>query len=169
MIFSLAFVIIPAVCPMRWMGLYSGVAGIIFAVANVLGPVLGGALGDEGAWQWIFLLNVPAAAVSAILVSVGLPGPKTPIRMADLARVDYLGALLSIAGAVLLVYGLQTGGSTHAWSSGVIIGVLIAAVASVIIFFGWEFRLDTMETKTRIEAMFPLRLLRDPVVGFLLL
>ncbi|KAF4537715.1 Haloalkane dehalogenase [Lasiodiplodia theobromae] len=168
-IFSLAFVTVMAVCPMRWMGFYSGVSGMTFAVANVVGPLLGGRLGDEGAWKWIFLLNVPVAVVAAALVGGALPGPRTPIVLADLVRVDYVGAVLSVGGAVMLVYGLETGGSTYAWDSGVIVGVLVAAGVTILLFFGWEWKLGGREGKTRIEPLFPFRLLRNPVIVLIFL
>lgn len=168
-IFSLAFVTVMAVCPMRWMGFYSGVSGTTFAIANVAGPLLGGKMGDEGAWRWIFLLNVPAAAVAAGLVGVALPGPATPIVLADLVRVDYVGAVFSVGGAVLLIYGFETGGSTYAWGSGVIVGVLVAAVVAILLFFGWEWRLDGREGRTRMEPLFPFRLLRNPVIVLIFL
>ncbi|EOD44457.1 putative haloalkane dehalogenase protein [Neofusicoccum parvum UCRNP2] len=168
-IFSLAFVTVMAVCPMRWMGFYSGVSGTTFAIANVAGPLLGGKMGDEGAWRWIFLLNVPAAAVAAGLVGVALPGPATPIVLADLVRVDYVGAIFSVSGAVLLIYGLETGGSTYTWGSGVIVGVLAAAVVAILLFFGWEWRLDGREGRTRMEPLFPFRLLRNPVTVLIFL
>lgn len=168
-IFSLAFVTVMAVCPMRWMGVYSGVTGMTFAVANVVGPLLGGRLVDEGAWRWIFLLNVPVAVVAAALVGVALPGPRTPIVLADLVRVDYVGAVFSVGGAVMLVYGLETGGSTYAWDSGVIVGVLVAAGVAILLFFGWEWKLDGREGRTRVEPLFPFRLLRNPVIVLIFL
>jgi predicted MFS family arabinose efflux permease len=39
------------------MGFYSGVVSSVFALANLLGPVLGGAIADHTNWRWIFWIK----------------------------------------------------------------------------------------------------------------
>ena len=57
--------IIPAKQLGRWMG-YQGVA---FAVASVLGPVLGGLFVQHLTWRWAFYINLPIGLLAmAILV-----------------------------------------------------------------------------------------------------
>jgi len=83
-------------------GLWSGVAGIAVA----LGPVTGGFLLEHFWWGSIFLVNVPIVVVGLVLVFLVVPESKDPAP----GRVDPLGVLLSIAGLVLLVYGIIKGG-----------------------------------------------------------
>jgi len=56
-VYSVVFVTLADICPARMLGVYSSVVSSVFAVANVLGPILGGAICDTGDWKWIFLLK----------------------------------------------------------------------------------------------------------------
>jgi MFS family permease len=38
-------------------GFYSGVISSVFAIANLLGPILGGVITDSTTWRWIFFLK----------------------------------------------------------------------------------------------------------------
>jgi predicted MFS family arabinose efflux permease len=38
-------------------GFYSGVISSVFAIANLLGPILGGVITDNTTWRWIFFLK----------------------------------------------------------------------------------------------------------------
>jgi len=48
----------------RVMGRFSSV----WALASILGPVVGGGIADGLGWRWVFLLNVPFGAASAVLL-----------------------------------------------------------------------------------------------------
>jgi MFS family permease len=51
-----------------------GLIGAVFGIAFLLGPILGGALLLLG-WQWLFLINLPIAAVVLVAALRLLPGP----------------------------------------------------------------------------------------------
>lgn len=153
-----------------------------------MGPILGGIFSDSGAWEWIFLLkyltpclihtslgtnihhSIPGAFISAVLILTALPNPvhQSNDLKKTLARVDYIGAILSIAGAILLIYALQTGGTTHPWTSAPILCTLIASLLSILLFFLHSHHLShTPNAKT--GPLFPLRLLRNRVLCLILL
>ncbi len=67
------------------------------------GWVLGGVLADGPGWRWVFLVNVPIAAVAAVVAPRLLA--ETP-RDGD-RRLDVPGGLTVTAGTALLIYGLQ--------------------------------------------------------------
>jgi EmrB/QacA subfamily drug resistance transporter len=71
-------------------------------ISFIVGPTLGGWLVDVSTWRLIFLLNVPVAAATLLLLS-RLGGMRQP-RREDL-RVDVPGAILCTAGLGLLVAG----------------------------------------------------------------
>src|SRR5258708_13028547 len=54
----------------RVLGIFSGVTGL----AIIAGPVLGGAIAQGLAWQWVFLLNVPIRLSVLATVLRRLPG-----------------------------------------------------------------------------------------------
>ncbi|GAQ35253.1 major facilitator superfamily transporter [Aspergillus niger] len=117
----------------------TGLSGVVFSLGLVLGPLFGGAIAEHGNWRWVFLLNVPAGALSWALIFIALPtGFPYSARSRDsvlpselltrqsvlLRRVDVLGAFLVLATSVFLVAALQEGNYDFGWDS-----------SSVIIFF----------------------------------
>ena len=75
-------------------------------------------------------------------------------RNPDPGRVDVLGVLLSVAGLVLVVYGIIQGGDTGAWLRWDVLGPAVGGLA-VLVLFGWH--------ETRIShPSLDVRLFRDP-------
>ncbi|MFE2143443.1 MFS transporter [Streptomyces sp. NPDC059456] len=83
----------------RAVGLWSGFGGVGAAV----GPFLGGWLVDGPGWRWVFLLNVPVAAVCAPVALRHVPESRDPQAH---GRFDVLGAALGAAALALLTYAL---------------------------------------------------------------
>ena len=111
-------------------GLFSAITGI--SVAS--GPLVGGAVVQGLAWQWIFWLNVPIGVVAAALVLRRLPesfGPNTSI--------DARGLLLISGAALGIVWGLVRG-NTAGWSSPEVVATIAAGVLLVGAFVAWERR-----------------------------
>ena len=76
--------------PPRERGRYSGYIGAVFALATVLGPLIGGVIVDTSwlGWRWCFYVGVPFAAGRLVI----LQRPCTcPIDQAQV-KIDYLGA-----------------------------------------------------------------------------
>ena len=89
-------------------GVWASAVGVAIAV----GPVTGGVLLNHFWWGSVFLINVPLTAIAVVAISLLVPESKSPSP----GRVDYLGVLLSIAGLVLLVYGIIRGGDAGSWT-----------------------------------------------------
>src|SRR3954469_3800208 len=111
-------------------GMFSAITGL--AVAS--GPLIGGAVVQGLAWQWIFWINVPIGAVTVPLVLTKMResrGTDTSLDLRGLALVT--GGVLGFVWA--LVRGNEAGwGSTEVVGSFVLGAVLIAA------FVAWELR-----------------------------
>ncbi|HEX7992799.1 MAG TPA: MFS transporter, partial [Streptosporangiaceae bacterium] len=99
-------------------GIWASAVGIAIAT----GPVTGGLLLNHFWWGSVFLINVPLTAIAVIAISLLVPESKSPSP----GRVDYLGVLLSIAGLVLLVYGIIRGGDAGSWLERGVIGPIAA-------------------------------------------
>jgi MFS family permease len=73
-IFPVASAVIGDTFPPERRGRALGLIGAVFGIAFLLGPILGGALLLLG-WQWLFLINLPIAAVVLVAALRLLPGP----------------------------------------------------------------------------------------------
>src|SRR5271170_4300545 len=93
-------------------GIFSAVTGLAVAA----GPIVGGAVAQGIAWQWIFWLNVPIGAVMVPLIVTKLG----PGQRAD-ASLDPLGLVLATGGAFGLVWALVRA-NTVGWASPEIVG-----------------------------------------------
>jgi membrane protease YdiL (CAAX protease family) len=55
-----------------------------------------------------------------------------------LARIDYIGAALSIVGITLFLVALQAGGYSHSWESAYVLVQLIVGILLIIAWIVWE-------------------------------
>ena len=83
-----------------------GLVAAAGAIAVAAGPLIGGAVTTFASWRWVFVGE--AVIVVAILLALRKVDDASP---AARARFDVLGALLSIAGLSLLVYGVLKSGT----------------------------------------------------------
>lgn len=108
----------------KWAGLLMSV----FAVATIIGPLLGGWITDNVSWRWVFYVNLPVGIAAIVVTAVALPGHLATHKH----RIDYSGAALLVAAAVPLLLGFSWAGSEYPWGSWQIVGLFaFAAVMSV--------------------------------------
>jgi EmrB/QacA subfamily drug resistance transporter len=110
----------------RAIGAWSGLAGI----AGALGPFLGGWLVEVATWRLVFLINVPLAAIVAVVALRHVPETRDP-SMAP--GIDLLGALTGALGLAGLTYGFTAWPAMGLWSPGVI-GALGLGVLGMLAF-----------------------------------
>ena len=114
----------------RALGLFSGVTG----VALIAGPLVGGAIAQGLAWQWIFWINLPIAIVVIPLVVHRIDESFGPS-----IALDIPGLALVTGSALGLVWGLMRGNSAG-WSSLEVVVALGAGLVLAVAFVGWELR-----------------------------
>ncbi|KAF2708558.1 MFS general substrate transporter [Pleomassaria siparia CBS 279.74] len=165
--YSLVFVAMMKLIVPEKMAFYTGVISSVFALANLLGPILGGFITDRTLWRWIFWINGPIVGTSIALLFVSMPGLSDGKSTKDRIRnFDVVGGILSISWPIPLLYALQEGGSAFEWSSGVIIGTLVAGLVGFVVFGLYE---TWIAYKTDKYAIFPIEFLTNPLMSLLLL
>jgi EmrB/QacA subfamily drug resistance transporter len=128
----------------RAIGIWASAVGIGIAT----GPVLGGLLLAHFWWGSVFLINVPVTILGAIAVAILVPESKNP----DPGKIDYLGVLLSVAGLILVVYGVVQGGDTGSWLSGGVLGPVFGGLAILGVFAWHESRISHPSLDVRLFA-----------------
>jgi MFS family permease len=138
---TLAMAIVGELVPGRERGRYQGYIQIVFVVASVAGPLLGGLFADHGSWRWVFYVNLPIGAIALMLIttSLHLTVERRPVKL------DYLGSAL-LAGALSCLLLATTRGTD----------ILYAAFAVLLIAF-------VAQERRAKEPVLPLRLFREPV------
>ncbi len=105
----------------------------ITGAAGALGPVASGYLLGHFWFGSIFLINVPIIAVALVAGKVVVPKSRDP----EEARLDPVGALLSIVGIVALVYGLIQA-PAEGWGSTRTVAAFAIALVVLVLFVAWE-------------------------------
>ncbi|RDX42369.1 iron permease [Lentinus brumalis] len=120
-------------------GTYQGILILVWALAGAVGPTVAGSLAQDASWRWLFYLNLPLAGISFVLVAIFLRvrTPEGSIRD-KLARVDWIGNLIIIAGTTLALLALTWGGIRFAWTSAHVLAPLIVGVVLILLFFVYE-------------------------------
>lgn len=110
-------------------GLGTGVFGAAMVVAPASGPLIGGVVVEIAAWQWIFLLNLPVVAVTAVLAAWLLRDDGVRTRH----PFDLRGALLVALAfpTLLLATTLWTGTAPRALVAAITV-IGLAALAALI-------------------------------------
>ncbi len=104
-------------------------------VAPIAGPLLGGYISDNYAWQWIFLINVPIGLLCAWVCWSNLKTQETATRKLPIDRVG-LVLLFVWVGALQIM--LDKGKDLDWFNSTAIVGLLIVTVVGFAAWLIWE-------------------------------
>jgi EmrB/QacA subfamily drug resistance transporter len=116
----------------RAVGAWSGLTSVSAAV----GPFVGGWLIDVGSWRYIFLINLPIAAVTVAIALRHVPESRDDSATEPL---DITGAVLATVGLGAATYGLIAAGS-RGFGSPLVLVTLIGGAALLAAFVVTEFR-----------------------------
>jgi EmrB/QacA subfamily drug resistance transporter len=113
----------------RAIAVWAGVA----ALGLGLGPLVGGWLLRHFYWGSVFLINVPVVVAALIAGRLTIPESRDP----NAARLDPVGAALSVAGLGAVLFGI-TEGPERGWASPVITASFAVGAIGLAGFVAWE-------------------------------
>src|SRR5271165_2716221 len=135
----------------RHRGRYQGLFGAVFALATVIGPLIGGTLTTNLSWRWIFYINLPIGVLALVVLALTFPSVATRIQH----RIDYLGAGLLALALAALVLLLSLGGTTYPWASTQVVGLGALTFVALGAF--------VLVERRAAEPVLPLRLFKNQV------
>lgn len=115
----------------RARGKYMGALGAVFAVSNVLGPVLGGWFVQVTGWRMIFWFTIPLAILAMVMAGIFIPKDS---HKSSGEKVDVWGIVFSSLFVVSLVLACSWGGAQYAWDSWQILGLFAFAILCAVGF-----------------------------------
>ncbi|WP_214747275.1 MDR family MFS transporter [Exiguobacterium sp. s189] len=133
-------------------GKIQGILSAVWGVSGVLGPVIGGFLVETLSWRYVFLLNVPFALLSFIMIIIFYKE-----KVAETTeRIDLKGALLFAGGTTAFLYALITFSETNEWTT----TIVASGVFSIILLVGFF----VSERKAK-SPLLPFELLKQPTIA----
>jgi EmrB/QacA subfamily drug resistance transporter len=148
-LFPIALAIIGDLFTPAERGKYQGLFGLVFGVAFLAGPAIGGFLTDTFSWHAIFYVNVPIGAIALFVIWRLLPNIKHVERV---GKIDYAGVVTLTLGLVPLLIGF-TVAETAGFADPYFWGWIAASVIFLAIFVFVERRSP--------EPVIPLRLFKN--------
>ncbi len=139
----------------RERGQYQAYFSGVWMAAGIGGPLLGGVFAEHLHWSMIFWINLPLGlfSLAMLLPKMG----KIPVFHRR-RKVDWLGGILLMASAVVIMLVLTWGGNRYPWLSPVIVAMIGASVALAFSFL-WH------ASRAR-EPFLPLPLMGGKVVPY---
>ena len=128
--------LISVVFPPEKRGAAMGLWGSVVSLGAIVGPIVGGAIVTNYAWEWIFLINLPIGIAAIVATLAIVPESKDPLAS---GRVDWGGVLLSGTGIFAIVYAAIEG-NIMGWTSPLILGLIGLGSVLLVAFVWWESR-----------------------------
>lgn len=127
---------------MRSRSLYLGLLELMWALAGGIGPILGGAFTQFVSWRWAFWINLPVSGFTFVLLLLFLDvhNPKTKVSE-GIKAIDWCGSLSILGFTLMLLLGLDFGGTAFAWNSPKVVCLVVVGSLMSVLFVYSEKRL----------------------------
>lgn len=126
--------------PLRKRGVVQGILNLCFGSGAMLGGLIGGFLNDHSnlGWRLAFIVQAPPSLLAAVGVYFFVRIPPKQSQKSYLARIDFLGVFLITSFLILLLFGLNTGGSIVPWTHPFPLTTISLSPIVFILFLWWE-------------------------------
>ena len=149
---SVTFTVVGDLYSVEERGRVQGWLSSVWAVAGVIGPLIGGFFAEYASWRWIFYLNLPVGAAALVVLVVAFHERVERHQH----QLDVAGAALLAGGTGLVILGLLEGGVDWPWLSAPSVGIFALAAAALLLFVRQEQR--------HREPMMPLWVFRNQLI-----
>ncbi|KAJ0417573.1 major facilitator superfamily domain-containing protein [Aspergillus carlsbadensis] len=139
-----SFTLVAFCAPPKKRPIFTGIIGLSYGIASVVGPLLGGVFTDAVTWRWCFYINLPVGALSAFFILFFFHNPPaskthdTSSIQSKLLQLDPIGTMLVLASVTCYILAMQYGGERFPWDSSEVIGLIIGFVLILAALIGWE-------------------------------
>ncbi|GAA2457864.1 MFS transporter [Streptomyces mauvecolor] len=147
---SMTLIVIATLFPPKARAGRSNAGGMLVAAGLIAGPMIGGPLSQELSWRWIFLINVPVAALALGGVAWALRLPVRGTRQ----RVDPFDSMLIASATCALLLGVKKYGDLHTFS-GQVVPYVFGGLAMTMFFVVRQLKAP--------DPLMPLTLFKDRV------
>jgi EmrB/QacA subfamily drug resistance transporter len=133
-VLPLTLTLISDAFPLEKRGAAIGIWGAITGLGVAAGPVLGGLLIKDIAWQWIFWINVPVG-----IASMALSTTKLRESRGDRPQLDVVGVFLAV-GALFALTWAPVRAPSVGWGSTEVLASLAVGSTLMAAFLSWQRR-----------------------------
>jgi EmrB/QacA subfamily drug resistance transporter len=154
---SLSQALIGEVLPPQQRARYQGYFAIIFTLASVGGPVIGGLVVQHASWRWLFAVNLPLCALALWRLSK-LDGQdhRRPLE----GRTDVAGLVLFAVTMSLTLLLLSSVARIYGWLSPTALGLALLVLA----LWALLARVELAVERRGGRPVLPIDLLRQPAI-----
>jgi DHA2 family multidrug resistance protein len=108
---------------------------MVIMIAPIFGPILGGWITDNLSWPWLFYINLPVGAFSAVAIWSILRHRESKIIKLP---IDAVGLALLVIGVGSLQFMLDNGNEKDWFNSPVILAAGITSIIAISFLIPWE-------------------------------
>ncbi len=108
---------------------------MVIMIAPIFGPILGGWITDNLSWPWLFYINLPVGAFSAVAIWSILRHRESKIIKLP---IDAVGLALLVIGVGSLQFMLDNGNEKDWFNSPVILAAGVTSIIAISFLIPWE-------------------------------
>jgi DHA2 family multidrug resistance protein len=144
---SVSQVVVFELFPKSKQGVAAAIFGVGVFIGPTIGPTLGGYITENYSWPWIFYINMPLGAITAIACYFLLTEPLVEQKAGE---IDWTGIGLLAVGIGALQTILERGETDDWFAATYIIWLTVITIIGLTGFIIWELRIDNPVVNLRV-------------------